>query len=838
MSHSKCDSYCSHKKSHCQKKIKQNLKVCKDLKVKGDTILDGNLEVKGCITNLQMQINADCAIPPTNEVYRQFLQFPVTSSSAQVLENIIDFEPINPSTIVTGTEVNSAHSSYAIYGYDENQNFDRNGGFSGSHNPNFTEFNLRCHFEKRENIPFIEPEAVELQYRRIISWFAQRGFQIPGKDVYSQYDGQFIMNRDNGQFISIKFVYEPDNPIPIALDMITTASPNIIAMDLYEPDVTKYKNGRYYPIRIPITTNFCGVFQKKYGKEPIVYYSNLHRKITIHVPELDSTGILLASEIQLLPQYEINVDWKDNLLSFDGTFSMMQRDTSTNQLVSAGFAEGVYLVQSSSTITIKSNNIVNGVSNLYEQVQDFYLPGNVYAGFVLSLMNGQSPAFDVYCMNIQVDNAFANLGDPIELPEDFEGGHIAGDNPTSKLIENYASPSYNGYWDDPIVMDSLHKMDSNVLNGLTFPENNSSLPPSSISTPTLIEANQPYTMHEFTHIAQFSAGDPYLFTTGEGCAVAVEMDPKASNNIFTGGLRSRSWTQRLIQITRGVFSLLRTDGSGFTSYGMSPFWRYVATQFDPNYQAMRRMNDILGTDSKYGIGPLLKSINAPFSKNYERLISPNGASLALNKAFDELFGKNIKDVFGDYAVSLAMLRNNISIPDKYKHKFPYWLFSASYPYNNQLGNYPGQAATVQWWDTFTNNSVIPANYGTVFVGQTFIKTLATTQTEKVQDLSMLLFQVPAGTNKVTVNITSGEWRVSLVQFISDGTSVGTFNMDGQHTVLAAGNHVFNIGAPFVNNGSIRLVCAHVGLKDYGGLGNFYQPTSGPYLTGDITITKV
>jgi len=46
----------------------------------------------------------------------------------------------------------------------------------------------------------------------------------------------------------------------------------------------------------------------------------------------------------------------------------------------------------------------------------------------------------------------------------------------------------------------------------------------------------------------------------------------------------------------------------------------------------------------------------------------------------------LSNAFTDYCVSVALLRNNASIPDKYKSKYPYWVF-------NRHASY---------WDSFTN----------------------------------------------------------------------------------------------------------------------------------------
>lgn len=751
--------------------------------------------------------------------------------------------------MVSGTEPDP---NKPIYGYNPDQSLDITGGVAKSYNSIFTDFSIRYHGDNFSNLKYLLPQYIEAQYRRALSYFIQRGFNIPFKDVYQQYQGQYICNRQGfstdpypplpatPEYVGIKFVYENSNPIPVALDLVTTASPKLVLIGLYEADVTNYQNGYFYPLRIPITTDFCNVYSVKYGKEPIAYYSELYRTITISVAYEDNVSPhFSAFEKMFLPQYQIDVDWRDYLLEFQGTFALMKRDIQNN-LVSASFPNAAYLIQSSQFVHVKSQNVDHGIPTVNTVDMSFYNPGGQYNGYVLSLMNGGSTSYDIYCYNIgPTFNALENEEDPINLPTYIPGGFSSGDDPYTVLKENYSAPSYNAFFEgtQQQALSNVVQYPTNILLGQTYPEDNPAIPPPVVPADDLIR--QRTSIHEFVHACQQAAGQTYIFIPGEALAVGIESDIKAVGNLFNGPFRSRLWTRRLVQITRATFSLLQTDNAinnPAFSYGNGIFWKYLATTIDPNQQSIRRMCDILSTDTQYGIGPLMKANNFPYSKNYGTLTSPNGCSLALNKALGELFGANIKDVMANYAVSLALLRNNTSIPPQYRHIWPYWLYNTTYPFNIQISQYPGSAPFANWWGTFNSNGAIPANWNTGFTGETFIRTLPNNFTEKVRDLTMLLFQVPAGTNSITVNILSGEWRLSLVQFISNGGPSGTFNMDGQYSVTGPGVHVFNIGVPFVNNGTIRLVCAHVTLTDYGGLGNFYEPVP-PNLTGEISIVR-
>jgi len=89
---------------------------------------------------------------------------------------------------------------------------------------------------------------------------------------------------------------------------------------------------------------------------------------------------------------------------------------------------------------------------------------------------------------------------------------------------------------------------------------------------------------------------------------------------------------------------------------------------------------------------------------------------------------------------------------------------------------------------------------------------------------------------VTVDVAEGEWRLSVVQFTSDGTPVGQFIIDGPHA-NNGGQTVFDISQfpRDPESGSVRLVCANVGIHDYEGLNNWCG--AAPIYTGRISILR-
>jgi len=950
-----CTGPCDTKLPRC-KKIKKHVNACKvdthKLLVRKDATICGNLTVNGLINNLELQLLRDTAVPPTDEVYNQFVQFPNVQN---ILENIQEFS-VPRDLVVPGTEINA---DAPVYGYNaETQELILGGGPELSYNPNFEAVNMRYHGQNPAELVLTTPENMQAWYEHTLSYYLQRGFEMPGIDVYPQYEGQFIFNNGSNDFVGIKFYFE-DGPIPIALDLVATATPSIVANELFEPDPSLRKNGFYYPIRIPITTNFAE-FNQKFNKEPIVYYDNLHRRITIRVPECNNTPTELFNFKLSVPccNCNLDLDLQDKLVAFDGTFSLMRRN-SLNQLVSSSFNQLEYLIQASSVVSVKSLSVDHGQQSIYTKAYNFNEPGGTFTGLAIPLMNGEGPQTDVYTINIGDFNANSQPSNPLIFPELEDGPNSfqAGDNPVTTLVENYGDPIFNVFYDTDIWNFALLGLPLPVMSGETTPEENPAVPlPEFFVDPTKILNT--VVAHEFSHDTQFMQGMIFFLPT-EGQAVGIEQDPKLNDSVFSG-FRGSTWAGNYLpNVIRGVWPLTMSDIAsnailGIPTYGSSIFWRYIATQFDYNYQVVRRLGDIMSNQT---LGPLLEENGIPFNIaalgfSGEIGLNPAGSLLALRQALTELHGKNVQDVFSNYAISLAMLRNNTSIPVQYRHEYPYWLASPSYPGYQELALLEPSFAA--WWQNYQDNVIpgkaqlatSPALPGSPFVaipqasadpsqlpitalgvvaspdinactpnvgdmtGKIGINirsaecssavypnnmanagaiatitgfspasvfsapgalrygvtieladaealidavttnpniTLTIEQSEEpfiplldqdvidieTQDMTMLLFQVPKGVNTVTVDVAEGEWRLSVLQFTSDGTPVGQFIIDGPHA-NSGGQTVFDM-SQFIGTGYVRLVCANVGIHDYGGLNNWCGLA--PIMTGKISILR-
>lgn len=505
------------------------------------------------------------------------------------------------------------------------------------------------------------------------------------------------------------------------------------------------------------------------------------------------------------------------------------------------------MIQGSPIIKITNVLIDHDISTTYTKQHQFSNSDGVFTGLAIPLLNGESAHFDCYAYEPGFGpGGFVNPNTPNILPVLMArpGRNIKfreGDAPNSTLVENYGVSGSINMLDSPDWPLVICQLQPNVMSGQTFPEQNPTVPLP--TTPPASELHNLIIGHELGHVTQ-------LLTSGifsldyESRSTAYEQEPKLNNNtVFT--FRPIYWSNYMASVVRGRWALCLPDQPSFDAtltYGASFFWRYLAMQFDFNYQITRRTQDILSTQS---LGALLKAIDFPpliylsllntFSRN------PAGHVLALKQALSELFVRDLKEIYTDFAISLALLRNNTSIPMKYRHNYPYWLASPSYP--GYLTVAAGVEPWASWWQEMQDNFVIPEGYIFTpffaigpddYAGQTFIPTLTLTDvSHQVQDMCMIVYQIPKPRTQVTVNVQLGEWRISVIQFTSDNTPVGIFKIDGPH-VNNGGSTVINL-AQFTDAGYIRLVCAHVSINDYGGLNNFYQAS--PHLTGKIAISS-
>ncbi len=216
------------------------------LLVRDNAQICGDLSVKGQINNLELDLLKNNGVPPTDEVYNSWQQHLYAQN---ILEVINDFL-VPRDTVIPGTE---PYAGAPVYGYNEDQSLDLTGGPEMSYNPDFSGVDFRYHGQNQEALPLVNFDNIKSWYEHAISYYLQRGFPMPGPDVYPQYEGQFIFS-DNlnsnggvggGSYVAVKFVFD-DSGLPIAVDLAASASFTVVALQLYEANILDKKNGFFY----------------------------------------------------------------------------------------------------------------------------------------------------------------------------------------------------------------------------------------------------------------------------------------------------------------------------------------------------------------------------------------------------------------------------------------------------------------------------------------------------------------------------------------------------------------------------------------------------------------
>ena len=809
---------------------------------------------KSCPVDLQYQQIYDSFYQNESEaIQHQFTwQETVSFAPEKELEIVQDFTiPFKPTT-----SLQKADYRTPVYGYNKDGSLDTTGGMKKTYNSNFTEFYLRYHGALEAKYPSgdpqdpifslplvtLTPEGVKEIYGNSIPYFVERGFEIQGSDIYKEFTNQYIWSytsgQSNGAYVAMRLIYEDSSSdssstdsssssessaLPSYVDLHASRNPlpgQYFNLNVYESNPKKFVNGDGYPTRIPITTNFCD-FEKQLNRSPIAFYDKSQNVLTVHVPTTDEAKYLLTKRVVDVGNPLMNVNYIEHLAGFDGSFKTFRRDQD-GMLVACPLSDTEVFAQVSEDVTIRSR-----VDNLLESsqstqffefanpIRDYVIDSSLlsYTGAVANRMNGGTKAFDTFAEPVPFINAYEASIDPIDIPEQEVNGrrYARGDNPTTKIHESFSSVSTITLWDNDAWGVLGLNLPLGVLKGtVCFPENVSitAIP----ETATAEQQLKSVQAHEYTHQTQNASG-VLQFLPYEGMAVGIELDYHVASNTFAP-FRAGAITQRMIRTLRGEFSPMRPDAFGLSTYGMGIWWKFVQDQFDFNNQVMRRTLDVLTHDT---LGPLLKTYKVP-DQFATFPVNSAGGNAALDQAMHDLFNKNLKDVWNDYIIGLTMIRNNTSIPAKWRFYFPFWIYNTEYSGYSQIFDAMaalGNPQFANFWEVMNENGTIPANYNTPYTGETFIRTLPTHFDVQASPFRAYAFNVKqptsGGPQTINVSVPYGEWKVTLVQFTSDGTEVGSFIADGPHTVTSGGSVSFNVAnhsPAFSSTGNIRLICVN------------------------------
>ena len=448
-----------------------------------------------------------------------------------------------------------------------------------------------------------------------------------------------------------------------------------------------------------------------------------------------------------------------------------------------------------------------------------------YSGDVLQKSNGGDRDHDIYIYPVPILNAnVAPLvdGRPVLLKEFVRNRRFTGDSMSSRFKENNSAISRIIFYDYPDVVKAfgLWRLPVDMFKGLYYPED--------VATAPLIDPNGSVkdayitvAAHEYAHVTQFVSG-VVNYVPAEGMAVAMEMNYRLHNGVILS-FRAGVYVQHfLVPLYRGYYNpMFSGTGAavaiGVVTYGAGLFWNYFTEQYDFNNQLIRRCYDL----------QTAQNITDAHDQNgliQEYETNPTGLSLALDQALGELYNKNLKDAFTDFSISAVLLRNNTSIPDQYKTKFPYFIYSSEY--SDISTTYNNIHELAYWWE------VLQIDFPMIFTdpdytkkfpftfGDSMVPTLTGPYETSAWDMTMLAFSILPQTTSIDIEVLAGEWRITLMQFTSDDTAAGEFIIDGPTAIDSSGTLSFDIGSyGFSPYAPIRLVCTHVSITDQGILEN-------------------
>lgn len=831
---------------------------------------------------IYLEIYDDFWPDQTGAIFHQFEWQQLLSGAGYAGTNVLEIEkefviPVNRTLLDT-----QPNPGAPIYGYNGDGTLDLTGGRAKSYDPGFTKVRTKYNGAKEgkfydpsgtvtQLLEDLTPEAIKDYMDTFVSYYTSRGFPIQGPDTFKKFEDQYIWQFPAGQnqaftsggYVAIRPIWHANRNVPDYIDLHATANNNpneYFVLDTFLSDLSLAENGHGYPLRIPVTTDLC---EYQNSGDPIAFYDQDAYVLSIRVPD-PGNGYFLTNRIVNTGNPALDVDYEEHLLAFEGSFAIIKKtkskptkckidrrrtnnDDSTVKLVNGQIEDAYVFAQVSETVHIKSRVIDFGIPaspdyELFNPIRsDVYGPSDptiYYTGVVCAKMNGGSPSFDFYVVPIPAPiNDFSIAEDPLQYPEN-------GDNPQTTLVEQYGNLSQitlhfykqGGY-------NLVAKVPKKFIDTVGFyPEiANISPVPSHIGN---AEAWKWVASHEFEHQCQFASGIINLMPS-EAMAVGMETDAKLMGDIIFPS-RMQNMSNRHLRFTRGAFTAMRSDTQGVSTYGASMFWIYLRGLFDFNNQVMRRIADILTNETA---GPLFKANDFP-DITVLTCINNSGGSAALNQSLAELFGKDVKTIWNNFSIALTMLRNNTAIPAEYRVHYPYWM------YNTQYSGYPLIYASMStaipllpapfpltpfapWWEMLDTNAVIPANWFSPFTGQTVLRTLPASFSTSIKDLHSVSFNVPHALTTITITITAGEWMLTLFQFTSDGTQVGSWIQDGPFTIIGSGVHVFTVTGhvpAFTATGNIRLTCANVSFSGTGNvLADYFSPEPN---TGSIHITSV
>jgi hypothetical protein len=730
--------------------------------------------------------------------------------------------------------------------------------------PNTTEYTMY----KSKVLQYVPSGAIPKSINLIDTYFKQRGYPTATPKYHSSKANLFaiqvgyeLIAQAINYSIGIEFVYDSSglpNKLWLSIAPYTTSTPLTAYMGLFINDKAtidaQVNSSAYYvqPQEILVTQKISDYLASKdTSGSRLAYYDKLNKRIHINSP-----GTKTQTYTGSAPTFDASWNEIFSFGNFNGSFQILKRNSDGTLSPCSPNVQECSLVQISEKMSF--NWTLNGSTNncLFNLVTN-----DVFSGLYITKFGMGRDSFPMYVVN-SITNAFSDA-DVTEQSAGVGGrgrGGISrniGDNPYTTLRERFS------YGASVFSSDLLSTINFSVnLNGVTKNQLYNSIPEifsalnvlNSQVVTTPADSFLQVMSHELYHGTVDSQVSEWA-----GNNVNTEGNALAQNLItqyFMNGIDSSgndigeianihiAWEAYFIYyllfLMRGVYPRSNTTYStktnnikNYTSttgmYGEAMFMIYMMFQEDTLYQILRRTNDILAVSNDY-------LYNNGLVNGGVKALSVEAIHEAEKQAFSELMLAKSKSLeyeqfFANFCVSMLVLRNNSSIPEKYRTSFPYWVYNRSADYRTTFLSllrpcsmwsdldqsrpmnpvervYSGSALSllrnegiIPMWPRVDASGVI--NYkagswntaGTVWTPSTFAYATSITDANNstdvrrklvYEDLTCVAYVIPTGTvtgtptagtttgvstkvDTVTVNVHRGDWLINVVQFIPDGS---------------------------------------------------------------------
>ena len=732
------------------------------------------------------------------------------------------------------------------------------------------------------------PDDIRNLSQRLFGFYTDRGYSLPTPDYNVNYKNMFVayVGYTNCRF-SIEFEYNQNMSVPSNVhvaaitDDIYSASSN----KLYSGFLCAYKNLAVtdsnvflQPTTIPVTTD-PAVFSSVFGtpNANMALYDPTKKEIHIY---FDGSSNTYGSG-NTTPAFTTGTDisqitWNEvcELSHFEGSFALQKKraqvtDSNRPFAPANSVEDSAFLVQTSNNIIITSNVYKNGTevtsdALFYSQsVSHNMMNDGAYSGVVVSKVGSGTDKFDIFSMNIDAPAAYSAEYPTILLLEK---------NPYSQVTQYFPIPSYIGIYNS----DQLGQFYGKTTYANVFTDTpemlvaNMSSDMPALDSPSAVEL---VLAHELSHgLRDFGTGIHKNINT-EGHAVSVEMMyskkliPQLVNafrhvqlTAYFNSMTRGAWpVEKRDQDYVGELHLLGGESRVWTSfaaqYGEAMFYNYVVEHYDKNIQIERYTNDLVQQKLKEGV----LDAGFPLWTTFVDTTSIKVSQLAYDEALKAVTAaqgeeKSLSQVYSDFVVSQALLRNNSTIPDKYKTIYPYWLYNRDAPWISNLGEAVyfsavgsvnmwsdvldgiplGRNAQIPFWDWTLNgtqnDTIVPIwpkegsdatavpfsngpginNLGSwadpdtrdawTYTSNTYVNTPLVHQLEDMasftyimpifSDSANLVYGTQHYVSNVAITVTKGDWVFKVVQFIPDGAD-GTFIESNVNMDVNITDSVFN-----------------------------------------------